>query len=93
MSKVKLNLFITPDGVVNAVYHDALRQLLPGKLQVKRASHVEFNEAFQRWEARRPNGSVMCMDSSREACLKLEKLMVEAEIYSNVAYPILPTHV
>lgn len=47
-----MQLRIEPDGTIRGLYSDALVDLIPGTLEVTRASNVEFNLATQEWEAR-----------------------------------------
>ena len=75
---MKLNLIITPAGNLHAVYHDAVRLLMPGPIQVERASNVEFENGT--WVARYPDGTFMTSSDSRDECLELERAIVEADL-------------
>ena len=54
---------------IHAVYDDKALELykLLGTVTVTRYSSVEFSNASGVWEARRPNGDLLCEAASREA--------------------------
>jgi hypothetical protein len=63
---------IRPDGTVHCLYTDAIDLQAFGKVQVTRASNVEFEEGPQLWVARLPDGRAIGAARSRADCLKLE---------------------
>jgi len=66
-------LFLRPDGKVEGLYHDILPTLDLGKLSVRRASNVEFNNITQEWEVINPdNNHVLAIATTREAAIKHE---------------------
>jgi len=65
---------------VHAVYNDTLASLPLGKLQVERASNVEFNEATQEWEAKYPDGRLMHTGKSRDDVIMREVETITQEI-------------
>jgi len=44
-----ITLRIVPDGTLLGLWTDAVRWTELGPVKVRRASHVEFDEALQRW--------------------------------------------
>ncbi len=76
----KRKVFIDTAGDVHLVYEDKIANVIDGVKTMKRASNVEFNEASQEWEARYPDGSLLCKDRSRDKCLKEEVIVVEKNL-------------
>lgn len=73
-----MKIFISPDGTeITSVYDDAIPKEKLGTARTERASNVEFNAETQKWEAIKPDGSVMCSDANRGECLRQEKIIVE----------------
>ena len=78
MSK-KVRFRIAPDGKAHGVYSDILQRMKGARLQVRRFSHVEFDEASQCWVARaafafknHKKGEALCSSPTRSECLALE---------------------
>lgn len=69
----RLVLYIQPDGSIEMLHNDTLKFRRLGRRQVRRASHVEFNERDQVWEAHDAvAGFVIARHQDREECIRLE---------------------
>ena len=64
-------LVFTPDGNVRCLWTDAIPLGELGRLEVHRASTIEFNNEQQVWEAK-VQGSLLFSHSSRAECLAWE---------------------
>lgn len=60
---------VHPDGVVGALHNDDLDFGALGKLHVRRASHVEFDEERQEWVATLVNGEEVASSRYRASAL------------------------
>lgn len=70
-----------PDGMAHALYTELLNLQAIGRLQIRRATLIEFNNAMQQWEVCDADGgpSLYC-SPSREECL-----LWEQEYYNQTA--------
>lgn len=69
----ELVICVRPQGEVDCLYRDELRLEQLGALQVRRASHVEFDEDKGVWVAREANGGgVIASHPRRSVCLGRE---------------------
>lgn len=67
-----LVLCIRPDGAIEGLYDDDLRLDELGRLEIRRASSVEFDDATGEWVATTPSGQIIARDRSRAACIRKE---------------------
>ncbi len=69
-----------PDGIARCLWTEALPLHELGRLDIHRASTVEFDEVKQQWEVRLASnpGAVAFSDSSREHCLNWERETINA---------------
>ena len=69
-----------PDGMGRCLWTEAVPLHELGRLEVQRASTVEFNPAAQQWEVRLASGSesVAFSHPSRETCLQWERTTINA---------------
>lgn len=73
-----MTLDFTPAGNAHCLYDEAIDLHTLGRLHVRRASHIEFNDQAQMWEVRLLGGDeVVFTDPSRGACLKWERNSLE----------------
>ena len=68
-----LVLRIDPSAQVHCFYTEAIDLAQIGRLEVHRASTVEFNDNNQQWEVRDPAGLLLYSQSSRATCLAWEQ--------------------
>lgn len=73
---------ITPDGTARCLWTESLPLADIGRLDVARASNVEFNHASQLWEVRLASnpGRVAFSDPSRAACIAWEIDTINAQL-------------
>jgi hypothetical protein len=71
---------VDPDGTIRAVYSDKIKNMNLGKLQVTRASNVEFNEAKQLWEATTPGGELIASGPDRDLVIQEEIKIIESRL-------------
>ncbi|MFN7141722.1 MAG: hypothetical protein ACK4UN_20565 [Limisphaerales bacterium] len=65
-------LTFDPSGTGRCLYTEILDLNSIGALEVKRASHIEFDNESQKWEVRNQIGMVLYSHPSREICLQWE---------------------
>lgn len=71
-------LVFLPDGTCRGLYTETIDLSLLGRLEVRRASSIEFDNRLQVWRVRvRGLGEVYC-SPSREECLRWEEQYFEA---------------
>ena len=62
----------TPDGMARCLWTEALPLHEIGRLEIIRATNIEFNNATQHWEVKDRKGKVRYFARSRSACLEWE---------------------
>jgi hypothetical protein len=65
-------LTFTANGEGQCLYTEAIELGSIGRLTIRRATTIEFNEAVQKWEVRDAGGALLHTHPSREACLAWE---------------------
>ena len=70
-----MNITITfkPNGSAQCLWTEVLPLHELGRLQVTRASNIEFNNATQNWEVKDRKGKVRFIARSRSACIEWEQ--------------------
>lgn len=66
-------LTFRPDGTATCLYSELIDLNSLGRLEVSRASNIEFNNATQHWEVKNRRGRVLYFSRSRTACLGWEQ--------------------
>lgn len=61
------------DGTARCLWTDAVPLQALGRLEVRRASTIEFDEATQQWQVRDRHGQLRFLALSRAACLEWEQ--------------------
>jgi hypothetical protein len=74
-NQANMNTTITfqPDGTAQCLWTEALPLHELGRLEVSRASNLEFNNTSQQWEVKDRRGKVRFIAKSRSACLEWEQ--------------------
>ena len=62
-----------PDGTAQCLWTEALPLHELGRLEITRATNIEFNNADQKWEVFDRKGRVRFVARSRFACLEWER--------------------
>ena len=68
-----LVLTINADGAGSCLYSELIDLQSIGALDIRRASHIEFKNATQRWEVKNLKGTVLFFARSRSACVEWEQ--------------------
>ena len=69
----------TPDGVGHGLYTDAIDLGRIGRLSIKRATTIEFDNRIQYWRVRDNTGFAMYSSPSRQQCLDWERKYLQAQ--------------
>jgi hypothetical protein len=67
------------DGTAHCLWTEALPLHELGRLEISRASNIEFNNGAQHWEVKDQNGRVRFFAKSRSACLEWEQQNLQPE--------------
>ena len=76
---MKINISFNPDGTVQCLWTEALPLHELGRLEITRASTIEFNNTTQHWEVKDRRGKIRFIARSRSACLEWEQQNLQAE--------------
>jgi hypothetical protein len=68
-----INISFNPDGTAHCLWSEALPLHELGRLEIHRASNIEFNNSTQHWEVKDLKGRVRFIARSRAACLEWEQ--------------------
>ena len=75
---VDMALTFTPDGTGRCLYTEALDLGAIGRLSVRRATRIEFDDRAQDWRVYTAHGRVAMFNSpSRQECLEWERWYLE----------------
>lgn len=61
------------DGTARCLWTEAVPLQEIGRLEITRATNIEFNNAMQQWEVKDRNQKVRYFSKSRSACLDWEQ--------------------
>ncbi len=70
---MKTTIQFNPDGTAHCLWTDAIPLHELGRLEITRASNIEFNNTSQQWEVKDRRGKVRFIARSRSACLEWEQ--------------------
>ena len=79
MKDIKSIITFNPDGTALCLWTEAVPLHAIGRLDITRASHIEFNNATQHWEVKDRKGKVRFIARSRSACLEWEQQNLQPE--------------
>lgn len=68
-----------PDGTAQCLWTEALPLHELGRLEVTRASNLEFNNSTQQWEVKDRRGKVRFIAKSRSVCLAWEQTNLQPD--------------
>lgn len=60
-------------GAGSCLYSELIDLHSIGSLEIRRASHIEFNNASQKWEVKNLKGRVLFFAKARLACVEWEQ--------------------
>ena len=78
MNAQPITLTITPCGEVRTLYTEEIDLSTIGRLEIHRASNIEFNNRSQEWEVRTLRSEILFSNSSRSSCVDWERRHLEA---------------
>ena len=70
---ITLAIRIDATGTGHCLYSEAIDLTAIGRLEMRRASTIEFNTKTQKWEVRSPAGKRLFSNTSRAVCLAWEQ--------------------
>ena len=70
---MNINISFKPDGTAQCLWTEALPLHELGRLEISRATNIEFNNSTQEWEVKDQKGKVRFFSRSRSACLEWEE--------------------
>jgi hypothetical protein len=75
MKNTQTNIVITfePDGTARCLWTETVPLNELGRLEIHRATNIEFNNPTQQWEVRDRRGHIRFFSKSRSACLEWEQ--------------------
>ena len=75
-------ILFTPEGTANCLWTEAVPLTELGRLDIQRASTVEFNPTTQQWEVRLASdpGVVAFSHQSRQVCLAWESEIINGQL-------------
>ncbi len=76
---MNINIQFTLDGTAHCLWTDAISLHELGRLEIHRATNIEFNNRTQQWEVIDRKGKVRFFSRSRVACLEWEQLSLKPQ--------------
>jgi hypothetical protein len=73
LTNMNINISFNPDGTAQGLWTDVLPLHEHGRLEIARASNIEFNNPTQHWEVKDRRARVRFFAKSRSACLEWEQ--------------------
>ena len=70
---MNIQISFKTDGTAHCLWTDAISLHELGRLEIHRATNIEFNNSTQRWEVNDRKGRVCFFSKSRAACLEWEQ--------------------
>jgi hypothetical protein len=70
---MNINIQFNRNGTAHCLWTDAISLHELGRLEITRASTMEFDNATQRWEVKDRRGQMLFFSRSRSACLEWEQ--------------------
>lgn len=79
MAVAAADIIFTPDGNARCLYTEAIDLAGIGRLSMRRATTIEYDNVRQHWVVRNPDGIELFSNPSRQTCLGWERTHLEAE--------------
>ncbi len=77
---IPTNLRVLGDGTVEGLYTEAIELHALGRLRMRRATSIEFDEDAQLWRVLQPDGRELHAARSREDCLRWERAFFNQDV-------------
>lgn len=74
-----LQLTFTPDGLGHALYSELIDLSVLGRLQIARATLIEYCNRRQTWQVKDATGFSLFHSPSRQCCLEWEQRYLSAQ--------------
>ncbi len=75
---MNINITFNAGGTAKCLWTEAVPLHELGRLEITRATNIEFNNSTQRWEVKDRKGKVRFFSKSRSACLEWERENLQA---------------
>ncbi len=69
---MNINISFTPDGTAHCLWTEAVPLHEIGRLEIHRATNIDFNNNTQHWEVKDRRSKVRFFSKSRSVCLEWE---------------------
>jgi hypothetical protein len=76
---MNINISFNPDGTAQCLWTEVLPLHELGRLEIHRATNIEFNNTIQHWEVIDRKGRVRFSAKSRPSCLEWEHENLQPE--------------
>ena len=76
---MNITISFTTEGTAHCLWTEALPLHELGRLEITRASNIEFNNSTQQWEVKDRRGRIRFIAKSRVACLEWEQQNLQPE--------------
>ena len=76
---MNITISFTSDGTAQCLWTEALPLQELGRLEVTRATNIEFNNTTQHWEVKDRRGKVRFFAQLQSACLEWEQQNLQPE--------------
>ena len=74
-----IQISFNPDGTAHCLWTEAVPLHEIGRLEINRASNLEFNNSAQHWEVKDGTGKLRFFSRSRSSCLEWEQQNLQPE--------------
>lgn len=79
LTTMNTQISFKPDGTAQCLWTEVLPLHELGRLEITRASNIEFNNTTQQWEVKDQKGKVRYIAMSRSSCLEWEQQNLQQE--------------
>jgi hypothetical protein len=76
---MNINIQFNPDGTAECLWTEAAPLHELGRLEIHRATNIEFNNSTQHWEVIDRKGKTRFIARSRSSCLEWEQINLQVE--------------
>ena len=74
---MEIVITFSPDGTAQCLWTEAVPLHELGRLAIRRATNIEFNDSEQQWQVKDLKGRLRFFSKFRSACLEWERLNLE----------------